>query len=391
MVAEMNTDRIHRPLDGVTIVSLEQALAAPLCTARLAELGARVIKVERPEGDFARGYDAAANGMSSYFAWTNRGKQSLVLDFKRPEDAALLERLVARADVFVQNLAPGALERAGFDSASLRERYPRLVTCDITGYGKEGPAAGLKAYDMLVQCESGLAGLSGSAEACGRIGVSICDIGAGLNATIAVLAALAQRDRSGCGLGVSISLFDAAADWMTVPYLHEVYGQGAPKREGLRHPSIAPYAAYPTGGGGQVVISVQNEREWSSFCTTVMLQPGLVSDARFASNNLRVLNREQLDFEIVEVFSQLRMDELLERLSKAQIAFGQVRSVAELVRHPALRTWPMPVGDRVLRMVAPPVRYPWDSGQHLSAPELGQDSPAIRSEFNGAEAVRLDA
>ncbi|OYT87660.1 MAG: carnitine dehydratase [Burkholderiales bacterium PBB6] len=377
----------NRPLEGMTIVSLEQALAAPLCTARLAELGARVIKVERPEGDFARGYDRAANGMSSYFAWTNRGKQSLVLDFKRPEDAALLERLVARADVFVQNLAPGALERAGFDSASLRQRHPRLVTCDITGYGKSGPAASLKAYDMLVQCESGLAGISGSAEACGRIGVSICDIGAGMNATIAVLAALAQRDRSGCGLGVSVSLFDAAADWMTVPYLHEVYGQGAPARQGLRHPSIAPYAAYPTGDGGEVVISIQNEREWASFCTTVMQQPALVADARFASNNLRVQHGEQLDLEIAEVFTTLSTAQLLDRLAAGQIAYGQVRSVAEMAAHPALRTWPMPVGDQMLQMVAPPVRYPWDAGNHPAAPSLGADSAAVRMEFDTPDAL----
>lgn len=370
-----------RPLDGLTVVSLEQALAAPLCTARLAELGARVIKVERPEGDFARGYDRAARGESSYFVWTNRGKESLVLDFKQPEDAALLDRLIAQADVFVQNLAPGALTRAGFDSANLRQRHPRLVTCDISGYGDKGPASKLKAYDMLVQCESGLAGISGAPEACGRIGVSICDIGAGLNATIAVLSALALRDRTGLGSGVAVSLFDGAADWMTVPFVHEVYGSGAPTRQGLQHPSIAPYGAFKTADADAVVISIQNEREWQGFCTTFLRQPTLAGDARFASNTLRVQHRSALDAEIRAVFAGLNTVEALARLAAANTAYGQVRSVADLAQHPALRTWPMPVGEQELAMIAPPVRAPWDRGRHAPAPGLGEHSAALRAEF----------
>lgn len=370
-----------RPLDGLLVVSIEQALAAPLCTGRLAEMGARVIKVERTEGDFARGYDHAVHGSSSYFLWTNRGKESLVLDFKQSADAEFLHGLLAQADVFVQNLAPGALERAGFDSAGLRARYPRLITCDITGYGADGPASGLKAYDLLVQCESGLAAVSGAPEACGRIGVSICDIGAGMNATIAVLSALALRERTGKGCGVSVSLFDGAADWMTVPYLHETQGDGAPGRQGLRHPSIAPYGAYTTQDGKDVVISIQNEREWGMFCSRFLLQPELAADERFASNSDRVRHRAQLDAIIVQAFAALPLQAALARLNQSNTAYGQVRSVGDMARHPALRTWSMPVQGQAVDMVAPPVRGPWDLGRFAPAPELGQHTEVLRREF----------
>jgi crotonobetainyl-CoA:carnitine CoA-transferase CaiB-like acyl-CoA transferase len=370
-----------KPLQGLLVVTLEQALAAPLATCRLAEMGARVIKIERPEGDFARGYDRAAHGEASYFVWTNRGKESVVLDFKQPQDRALLEALLAQADVFVQNLAPGALARAGLDSDTLRARHPRLITCDISGYGAEGPASGLKAYDMLVQCESGLAGITGTPESCGRIGVSICDIGAGLNATIGILSALAARQRTGQGCGVAVSLFDGAADWMTVPYLHEVYGTGAPTRQGLKHPSIAPYSAYATRDGGCVVISIQNEREWAGFCDRFLGQPALAQDERFGSNNQRVQHREALDLIISAAFAELDTAQALQRLESAKTAYGQVRTVAEVSRHPALRTWPMPVAGTELAMVAPPVRAPWDSGRFNPAPALNQHGAAVRAEF----------
>jgi crotonobetainyl-CoA:carnitine CoA-transferase CaiB-like acyl-CoA transferase len=370
-----------KPLHGLLVVTLEQALAAPLATCRLAEMGARVIKIERPEGDFARGYDRAAHGQASYFVWTNRGKESVVLDFKQPQDRALLEALLAQADVFVQNLAPGALRRAGLDSDTLRARHPRLITCDISGYGAEGPASGLKAYDMLVQCESGLAGITGTPDACGRIGVSICDIGAGLNATIAILSALAARQRTGEGCSVAVSLFDGAADWMTVPYLHEVYGAGAPTRQGLRHPSIAPYSAYTTRDGASVVISIQNEREWASFCERFLGQTALAQDERFCSNNQRVQHREELDAIITAAFAELDTAEALQRLESAKTAYGQVRTVAEVARHPALRTWPMPVSGTELAMVAPPVRAPWDSKRFEPAPALDQHGATVRAEF----------
>jgi crotonobetainyl-CoA:carnitine CoA-transferase CaiB-like acyl-CoA transferase len=370
-----------KPLEGLLVVSIEQALAAPLCSGRLAEMGARVIKVERAEGDFARGYDDAANGDSSYFVWTNRGKESLVLDFKQSGDAALLHRILAEADVFIQNLAPGALARAGFDSEAVRERHPRLITCDITGYGAEGPASTLKAYDMLVQCESGLVSITGTPNGYGRIGVSICDIGAGMNATIAVLSALAQRERTGRGSGVAVSLFDSAADWMTIPYVHEVYGKGAPTRQGVRHPSIAPYGAYTTRDGRDIVISIQNEREWQQFCTAFLRDAAIAGDECFASNNARVMNRDALDALISNAFAQHDIDEALGLLAQANTAFGQVRSVADMADHPALRTWPMAIGERELQLIAPAVRAPWDAGRFQPAPRLGEHSSVLREEF----------
>lgn len=377
-------EETKKPLEGILVVAIEQALAAPLCTNRLAEMGARVIKVERAEGDFARGYDSAANGESSYFVWTNRGKESIVIDFKQPDDAALLHRIIGAADIFIQNLAPGALKRAGFSSASLRERNPRLITCDISGYGDVAEVSHLKAYDMLVQCESGLAAISGAPEAYGRIGVSICDIGAGMNATIGVLSALAQRERTGQGLGIEVSLFDGAADWMTIPYLHETVGAGAPTRQGLRHPSIAPYGAFATADGGEIVISIQNEREWTAFCRVFLRQPELASRAEFSSNNARVRNRDALESRIGQVFGALSTEQALQRLAEAQTAFGQVRSVAEFGAHPALRTWPMPVNGRMLEMIAPAVRTPWDEGFFRGAPALGSDTARIAAEFAAA-------
>lgn len=380
MCASAEKQTSSKPLEGLLVVSIEQALAAPLCTGRLAEMGARVIKIERSEGDFARGYDDAANGESSYFVWTNRGKESLVLDFKQPDDAALLTRIVSQADVFVQNLAPGALARAGLGSATLRRNNPRLITCDITGYG-EGGASGLKAYDMLVQCESGLVSITGTPEGYGRIGVSICDIGAGMNATIAVLSALALRERTGAGTGVAVSLFDGAADWMTIPYLHELYGKGAPTRQGVRHPSIAPYGAYTTRDGRDIVISIQNDREWQQFCAVFLRKPDIAIDERFATNNARVRHGSALDKLIAESFNLLDTREALHRLSEANTAFGQVRSVAEMAEHPALRTWPMQVGDRELELIAPAVRAPWDEQRFMPAPRLDQQGAALRREF----------
>ena len=286
----------------------------------------------------------------------------------------------------MQNLAPGALARAGFDSATLRERHPRLITCDISGYGAAGPGSELKAYDLLVQCESGLVGVSGAPEAYGRIGVSICDIGAGMNAAIGILSALAQRERTGAGSGIAVSLFDGAADWMTIPYLHEMYGNGAPRRQGLKHPSIAPYGAYATRDGRDIVISIQNEREWQRFCEIFLQNPAAAEDARFASNNERMRHRTELDALIAAAFADLDADEALRRLAAANTAYGQVRSVAEMAAHPALRTWPMKVGERELRMIAPPVRAPWDDCRFEPAPGLGEHTENLRAEFSGAQA-----
>lgn len=372
----------NRPLEGLLVVSVEQALAAPLASCRLADLGARVIKVERPEGDFARGYDQAVFGMASYFAWTNRGKESIALDFKLAEDAAQLWRLCDRADVVIQNLLPGALDRAGFSVEAMQRRNPRLVTCSISGYGDHNATRHLKAYDLLVQCESGLVSVSGVPGTPGRIGVSICDIGAGMNAATAILAALALRERTGQGCHLDISLFDGAADWMAVPYLHQVYGQGAAQPCGLQHPSIAPYGAYRSADGHTLVISIQNDREWQRFAQSFLQQPALGTDERFASNALRVQHRDALDARIQSTFHAMPLDMAIAALGDAGIAFGQVRSVADLAQHPALRTTPMPVGDQVVAMVASPLRGPWETAQFRPAPALDEHGAAIRSTFN---------
>jgi len=326
-----------RPLEGITVVTVEQAVAAPLCSARLRDAGARVIKIERAEGDFGRNYDTAAKGDSSYFVWLNQGKESRVLDFKSIAGAASLEALIAGADVFIQNLSPGAMDRAGFGYAGLRQRYPGLVTCDISGYGESESMQGMRAYDLLVQAEAGLAAITGGPNEIGRIGVSICDIGAGMTAHAAILEALLRRQKTGEGASLKVSLFDVAAEWMTVPLLHNDYGNGAPAREGLRHPSIAPYGAYATGDGIETLISIQNEREWQRLCLDVLVRQDLLEDARFIDNTSRVANRPALDEQINGVLSSMQAVEFRERLQQHRIAFGAVNSVAEVSSHPALR------------------------------------------------------
>ncbi len=372
-----------KPLDGMLVISVEQAVAAPLCTARLADAGARVIKIERAEGDFARKYDQAAGGASSYFAWLNHGKQSLVLDFKQDEDAALLHRLIGQADVLVQNLAPGAMQRAGFGSSEVRAQNPNLVTCDISGYGEAPELAHLKAYDLLVQAESGLIEVSGGPGEPGRIGISLCDIGAGITAHAAVLEALLLRERSGEGSGVAISLFDVAAEWMSVPFVHQVHGEGAPKRSGLHHPSIAPYGAYETDDGVKTILSIQNEREWQRLCDDVFLRPDMAGDPRFNSNNQRVKNRAALDEDIGKVLGLLNATEFRERLGAAKIAYAGLNNVADLAAHPALRHREIVAGGGAgLALPAHPVRWAGLRVQGASAvPEIGEHSAAIRAEF----------
>ncbi len=376
-----------RPLEGMLVVSVEQAVAAPLCTARLADAGARVIKIERPEGDFARLYDQAARGESSYFTWLNHGKQSLVLDFKKPADAELLNRIIARADVFVQNLAPGAMVRAGFGSGQLRASHPKLVTCDISGYGEAPEVSHLKAYDLLVQAESGLIEISGGPGEPGRIGISLCDIGAGVTAYAAIVEALLLRERSGEGSALAISLFDVAAEWMSVPFIHELSGSGAPTRVGLHHPSIAPYGAYETSDGVKTILSIQNEREWRRLCDEVFLQADMALDERFLSNNLRVENRTALDQAILKVLEKIDVNEFRSRLRSAEIAHAGLNKVADLVQHPALRqrTVNNSVNEAVL-LPAHPVR--WQGMRNVAGgpvPKIGQHSAAIRAEFCGAD------
>lgn len=370
-----------RPLDGILVIALEQAVAAPYCSSRLADAGARVIKIERPEGDFARGYDRAVHGESSYWVWINRGKESIALNLKDNEDLGLLQRMLAQADVFIQNLAPGATERLGIGSEDLRERHPRLVTCDISGYGDDGRFFGLKAYDLLVQAESGLVSISGAPGEWGRIGVSVCDITAGMNALIGIQQALMQRERTGKGSGVKVSLFGSAAELMSVPYLQTRYGGKAPERVGLKHPTIAPYGAFTCADGRDIVISIQNEREWADFCKLVLRRPELLDDPRCKGNAARVEHRDFVDGTVSEVFGTLTSATVVDRLTEAQTAFGQINSVYDLIQHPQLRTRRMPVQGRDVDVPASPWSVAWDEGRFAAAPSLNEHGASLRSEF----------
>lgn len=382
---EPPTGTTARPLDGLLVVALEQAVAAPYCSSRLADAGARVIKIERREGDFARGYDRAVHGESSYWVWINRGKESIALDLKQADDLALLGRLIAKADVFIQNLAPGASARLGLDSAALRERHPRLITCDLSGYGDDGPLTGMKAYDLLVQAESGLVAVSGAAgdgvESLGRIGVSLCDITAGMNALIGIQQALLQRARTGHGSAVKVSLFGSAAELMSVPYLQARYGGQAPRRVGLKHPTIAPYGAFTCADGRDIVISSQNEREWADFCRGVLQRPDLLQDPRCADNEARVAHRDFVDGTVAEVFGALPSGELVDRLTAMQTAFGNVNTVDDLIAHPQLRTRRMPVHGHMVAVPAAPWGQEWDTDSYPEAPALDAQGDAIRAEF----------
>jgi crotonobetainyl-CoA:carnitine CoA-transferase CaiB-like acyl-CoA transferase len=372
---------MRRPLEGVLVIALEQAVAAPYCSSRLADAGARVIKVERPEGDFARSYDHVVDGESAYFVWLNRGKESICLNIKDPRDRELLQRMLLEADVFIQNLAPGAAARAGFDSAALRHNNPGLITVDISGYGETGPYREMKAYDLLVQCETGLASITGAPEQPGRVGVSLCDIACGMYAHAAVLQALLQREQTGRGEGLVVSLFDALADWMTVPLLHQDFTGQAPARVGLNHPSIAPYGAYACKGGDQVVISIQNNREWRNFCEGVLARPAMVDAPLYRTNVDRCANRPALDAEINAVFGRLERGALAERLFEAKIAFGSVNSVADLAGHPQLRRIPVETPSGSVELVAPPVMAVGGDQPLRPVPALGQHTTALREEF----------
>jgi crotonobetainyl-CoA:carnitine CoA-transferase CaiB-like acyl-CoA transferase len=371
-----------RPLEGLLVVALEQAVAAPYCSARLADAGARVIKIERPEGDFARGYDAAVGGLSSYFVWLNRGKESLVADIKDPADALLLHRILARADVFIQNLAPHAAGRVGFGSAALRTRYDRLITLDISGYGAGNSYTEMKAYDLLIQAESGLAAITGHPAGPGRVGVSVCDIACGMNAHAAVLEALLARAQTGRGARLEVSLFDAMADWMTVPLLYFEGTGTAPQRVGLAHPSICPYGAFGTSDG-LVLISIQNEREWANLCAAVLGEPALATAPGFDSNNARVANRAAVDARVARGVGAMTRAEAAERLRAARIAYGFVNEVADLVNHPALRRIEIATPDGPARIPAPAAIRDGMAPSLGGVPAIGAHSAAIRAEFAG--------
>ncbi|QOZ27873.1 CaiB/BaiF CoA-transferase family protein [Bradyrhizobium sp. CCBAU 51753] len=324
------------PLEGLTIIAVEQAVAAPFCSSRLADAGAHVIKIERPEGDFARGYDAAAKGQSSYFVWLNRGKDSAVVDLATKEGRAQLEDLIAGADVLLQNLKPGSMDKLGFARERLRKDYPKLIMCTITGYGDIGPYADRKAYDLLIQAESGLASITGGPEGASRVGMSIVDVATGATAHAAILEALIGRGRTGQGADIRISMFDVMADWLTVPLLNAEDGK-APKRIGLAHPSIAPYGVFRSRDGKEILISIQSEREWKTLCAKVLDQPTLPDDPRFANMVERVRNRALTDGIVGEAFGRLTREQLLAKLAEADIAFAEVNSMDDLAKHPHLR------------------------------------------------------
>ena len=371
-----------RDLDGLLVISLEQAVAAPYAASRLADAGARVIKVERPEGDFARGYDADANGHSSYFVWLNRGKESVALDLKQPDDLQIFKQMLSKADVFIQNLMPGALDRLGVSMADLRQADPRLITCDISGYGASGPFAQMKAYDFLVQAEVGLAQITGAPEEPGRVGVSICDIAAGMTAHAAILQALVARAKTGEGRAIEVSLFHALADWMNVPYLQHHYGGREIRRPGLHHPTIAPYGAYRCGDGRMLLISIQNEREWLRLCSDVLNQPDLPQNPKFDSNVHRVENRASLDAIMNGVFSQYSIDKIADKLQAAQIAFGRLNDMDVFTNHPQNRFVSVRTSAGDVQLLSPGAIVNGVLPTLGEVPDLGQHSAAIRAEFS---------
>lgn len=372
----------NRDLDGLLVISLEQAVAAPYAASRLADAGARVIKVERPEGDFARGYDADAKGHSSYFVWLNRGKESVALDLKQPDDLQIFKQMLSKADVFIQNLMPGALDRLGVSIADLRQADPRLITCDISGYGASGPFAQMKAYDFLVQAEVGLAQITGAPEEPGRVGVSICDIAAGMTAHAAILQALVARAKTGEGRAIEVSLFHALADWMNVPYLQHHYGGREIRRPGLHHPTIAPYGAYRCGDDRMLLISIQNEREWLRLCSDVLDQPNLPQNPKFDSNVHRVENRVSLDAIMNGVFSQYSIDEIAEKLQTAQIAFGRLNDMDVFTQHPQNRFVSVRTSAGDVQLLSPGAIVNGILPRLGDVPDLGQHSAAIRAEFS---------
>jgi itaconate CoA-transferase len=369
------------PLEGLLVVSVEQAVAAPQCTCRLADAGARVIKVERPEGDFARAYDQVVHGESANFVWLNRGKQSIVLDLAKPDDKAVLEAMFAKADVFVQNLKPGALAKLGFAVARLRKDYPRLICCSISGYGETGPYAQRKAYDLLIQAESGVSSVTGGPEGPARVGVSIVDIAAGLNAYESILEALVARAKTGAGAEISISMFDAMAEWMTVPLLHGEAGQPF-QRIGLAHAAIAPYGVFKARDGADILIAIQNDREWRALAEKVLGDKALALDENFATVSKRVARRDATDAKVAAFFASHDVDILMQKLEGADIAFARVNDTALLSVHPHLRRISVDTPSGPVSLPAPAPLLAGETRQYGAIPALGEHSAMIRKEFS---------
>jgi len=379
-----------RPLEGITVVALEQVIAGPFATRQLAELGARVIKIERPGGgDSARAYDTTVKGLSSHFVWVNRSKESLTLDVKQPQAKDILARLMERADVFLHNLAPGAVERLGFGANELRKKHPRLIWCGISGYGPTGPYASKKAYDLLVQCEAGLLSVTGGAESPAKAGIPAADIAAGMYAFTSILAALLRRARSGEGATIDVTMLEALGEWMGFPALFAAYGGSPPPRSGAHHATIVPYGPFKAGDGQTVFLSVQNEREYAAFCDRVLQKGELKTDARFASGPARFKNREAMHQEIDRVFSQLDAAEIIERLEAADIANARLNDMAGFWRHPQLQArdrWARvgsPSGE--LDLLKPPFNLSGFEPRLDPVPALGEHTGAILAELGYPE------
>ena len=369
---------MSRPLEGLLAVSIEQAVAAPMCTLRLADAGARVIKIEREEGETARHYDKAVFGVSAYFAWLNRGKESCVLDLKSADDLALAHRMIAKADVFVQNFAPGAMQRLGLGAHDLVSLNPRLIAVDIVGYGQDTDYRNMRAYDMLVQAESGLCAVTGTPETPSKVGVSVSDIATGMNAQAMVLEALIARSMSGKGRVIEVAMFDSIADWMSVPMLHLKYGGRTTERHGLSHASIYPYAPF-TCKDGDVVISIQNPKEWQRFCAGMLGDVTVASDMRFHDNPSRLTNRSALDQVILAVFGKMTCAEVIAKLEENDIAWAKCSTVDDALKHPALRNFPVALDDSTL------IDLPLPAGREKfipgPVPGLGEHTQKIRQEF----------
>lgn len=369
------------PLEGLLVVSIEHAVAAPQCTCRLADAGARVIKVERPEGDFARHYDYIVHGESAHFVWLNRGKQSVVLDLTRDDDKKLLEAMLAKADVFVQNLKPGALAKLGFAIKRLRQDYPRLICCAISGYGESGPYAQRKAYDLLIQAESGIASVTGAAEAPARVGVSIVDIAAGLEAYESILEALIARGRSGQGAEISISMFDAMAEWMTIPLLNQEWGKPF-ERIGLAHPTIVPYGVFKTRDSADILIAIQNDREWRVLADKVLGDASLGTNEKFATVPSRLAHRDETNSRVAAVFAAHDVEPLMKTLAAADIAFARVNDSELLGKHPHLRRITVSTPSGPASIPAPAPLRANETRAYGPIPALGEHTERVQKEFS---------
>ncbi len=387
-----------RPLDGITVVALEQVIAGPFATRQLGELGARVIKIERPGGgDASRGYDSTVKGLSSHFVWVNRSKESLSLDVKRPEAKQVLQKLIGKADVFLQNLAPGAAERLGLGSSELRQQNPRLIWCGISGYGPEGPYARKKAYDLLVQCEAGLLSVTGTPQQPSKAGIPVADIAAGMYAFSSVLAALLRRERSGEGATLDITMFESLGEWMSFPAYFSAYGGSAPPRSGAHHATIVPYGPFSAGDGGRVFLSIQNEREFERFCDRVLEKPSLKNDPRFASGPARLQNRDAMHAEIETAFSRMSAAQAIALLEAADIANARLNDMEEFWRHPQLRArgrWARvgsPSGE--IDVLKPPFNLDAMAPRMDAVPAVGEHTRPILRElgYSAGEIERLAA